>query len=194
MIYSEYINKASRTTAPTETINLEKDTLITYLKLTAKVIENLDLLKKKIYYNKPIDTEAFKENLIDVAGLAADMLSVDLDDDREEKGCYIDADILHGSIGIATESGELIEAIVKVLESGEELDTVNLKEELGDVSWYYALLVNTLADSDSDKGGELWENILKTNIDKLAARYPEKFTQEKAISRDLDTERKILED
>lgn len=42
----------------------------------------------------------------------------------------------------------------------------------------------------------LWwdlEQICITNIEKLKHRYPEKFTTEKAVNRDLDTERKILE-
>lgn len=34
---------------------------------------------------------------------------------------------------------------------------------------------------------------LQKNIDKLIARYPEKFNSEDAINRDLDAERKILE-
>lgn len=34
--------------------------------------------------------------------------------------------------------------------------------------------------------------ILKTNIDKLTARYPDKFTSDKAINRDLDAEHIIL--
>lgn len=37
------------------------------------------------------------------------------------------------------------------------------------------------------------EKILDTNIYKLKKRYPEKFDVEKAINRDLDAERKILE-
>lgn len=36
-------------------------------------------------------------------------------------------------------------------------------------------------------------NILDTNISKLKARYGDKFTSEKAINRDLKTERNILE-
>ncbi|MBT5073489.1 MAG: hypothetical protein HOH19_08390 [Kordiimonadaceae bacterium] len=35
--------------------------------------------------------------------------------------------------------------------------------------------------------------VATTNINKLKARFPEKFTQEKAYNRDLDTERDILE-
>lgn len=35
--------------------------------------------------------------------------------------------------------------------------------------------------------------IMQTNVDKLVARYGEKFSEEKAINRNLDSERKILE-
>lgn len=35
--------------------------------------------------------------------------------------------------------------------------------------------------------------ILQTNIDKLRARYPEKFTENNAVNRNLDKERQILE-
>ncbi len=34
---------------------------------------------------------------------------------------------------------------------------------------------------------------MERNIAKLQARYPDKFTQEQALNRDTDNERKILE-
>ena len=37
------------------------------------------------------------------------------------------------------------------------------------------------------------EDILQTNINKLQSRYPEKFTTEKALNRNLNVEREILE-
>lgn len=39
---------------------------------------------------------------------------------------------------------------------------------------------------------DFWQ-MLTTNIEKLQARYPEKFTQEAAVNRNLDAEREILE-
>jgi len=35
---------------------------------------------------------------------------------------------------------------------------------------------------------------MQINIEKLKARYPDKFTSDKAINRNLDIERKVLED
>ena len=37
------------------------------------------------------------------------------------------------------------------------------------------------------------EEILQTNIDKLRVRFPEKFTKENALNRNLEQERKTLE-
>ena len=78
----------------------------------------LDFMKKKLYYNKPINDEMFKNISID---------------------------------------------IMTVLNTYVAKNNLNI------------------------------EDIYQNNIDKLRARYGEKFTSERAINRDLDTERKILE-
>jgi hypothetical protein len=44
-----------------------------------------------------------------------------------------------------------------------------------------------------DELGGNWDDILNRNIEKLKARYPDKFDTERAITRDLDTERAILD-
>lgn len=95
-------------------------------------------------------------------------------------------ELLHAAIGISTESGEILDAFKKHLIYGKELDIINLAEELGDVMWYVAIITRYLDD-------RTLQDILDTNIKKLKARYPEKFSSEKALNRDLDTEREILE-
>jgi len=95
------------------------------------------------------------------------------------------ADNIHMSFGIVTEAGELADIFKKNLAYGKPIDWVNAKEELGDAMWY-------IANFCSINGFDL-EEILATNIAKLEARYPEKFTEEKANNRDLGRERKILE-
>ena len=94
-------------------------------------------------------------------------------------------DLLHASMGLVTEAGEFQDMLKKHLYYGRELDTVNLKEEVGDLLWYCAIALNAL--------GADFESVMQTNIDKLKARYPEKFTEDNANNRDLDTEREILE-
>ena len=95
------------------------------------------------------------------------------------------ARLLHGAIGLDTEVGELMDALKKHIYYGKPLDLVNVKEELGDLMWYIALICNTV---DVDM-----QTVMDRNIEKLAARYPDKFTEEDALNRNLDKERDILE-
>ncbi len=93
--------------------------------------------------------------------------------------------ILHGTIGVCTEAAELLDAIKKALFYGKELDMVNIHEEIGDILFYLFLVIKA-------SGGD-FNAILERNVAKLEARYPDKFTQEAAINRDLVKERKVLE-
>lgn len=101
--------------------------------------------------------------------------------DEDEKGAMI----LHSIIGAATEIGEMVECLSKCIFDGKPLDIVNLKEEMGDSFWYFGLLCNVL---ETD-----FETIEKQNISKLKLRYPEKFTEDCAINRDVKAERELLE-
>lgn len=94
-------------------------------------------------------------------------------------------DDIHMVLGMQTEAAEIADAYKKTIAYKKELDLVNVKEELGDILWYIANLCNI-------HGWDL-RDIMQTNIDKLKARYPEKFTEENALNRNLDKERAILE-
>lgn len=93
-------------------------------------------------------------------------------------------DIFHAIIGIATEAGELAEAYLKAWDDGK-VDVVNLCEEIGDVFWYAAIIAR--------EAGVSFEDIQRNNIEKLAKRFPDKFTEFNANNRDLAGEREILE-
>lgn len=93
--------------------------------------------------------------------------------------------LLHGAIGLCTESGELIDSLKKYIYYNKPLDIINLKEEIGDVLWYIALLCNALDCS--------MEEIMDTNIAKLKLRYENKFTEDSANNRNLEEERSLLE-
>lgn len=92
---------------------------------------------------------------------------------------------LHMVTGMVTESAEIADAYKKHFAYGKELDLVNIKEELGDIMWYIACMCEL-------HGWDL-RDIMATNIAKLKARYPNKFTSENALNRDLKVERNILE-
>lgn len=93
--------------------------------------------------------------------------------------------LLHAMIGLNTEQGEIQDMMKKHIFYGKEIDTVNFKEELGDLMWYIAIACDEL--------GVSLEKIMQTNVDKLRARYGEKFTENAALTRNLDKEREILE-
>lgn len=93
--------------------------------------------------------------------------------------------LLHAVIGIATESGELLDQMKKVVYYGKPLDRINIREELGDLMWYMAILMRELDLN--------LEEILELNIEKLRARYGDKFHASGALNRNLDEERRILE-
>lgn len=93
--------------------------------------------------------------------------------------------LLHALIGMVTEVGEFADQLKRHIFYGTPIDVVNLREEVGDARWYQAVAADAL-------GGDL-EAIDILNILKLARRFPEKFTEMKALLRDLPAERAVLE-
>jgi NTP pyrophosphatase (non-canonical NTP hydrolase) len=83
--------------------------------------------------------------------------------------------ILNGALGLAGETGEVVDLIKKHYFQGHELDISKLIIELGDVCWYIATLAHGL-------GVDL-ETIMIYNIEKLKKRYPDGFTVENSIYR-----------
>ena len=51
--------------------------------------------------------------------------------------------LLHGAIGLSTESGELLDQVKKNVFYGKPLDKVNILEECGDVLWYVCLILDS---------------------------------------------------
>ena len=84
--------------------------------------------------------------------------------------------LINGVMGLCGESGEAIDIVKKHLAQGHELDRDFLIKELGDVAWYLAETAYALDVS--------LEDVMKMNIEKLAARYPQGFDQERSVSRE----------
>jgi phosphoribosyl-ATP pyrophosphohydrolase len=83
--------------------------------------------------------------------------------------------LIHASIGMSGEAGEIVDALKKVMMYGSRLDIENLKEECGDVLWYMAIMLDALGSS--------FEEVMQMNADKLAKRYPNGFNEKDAIAR-----------
>ncbi len=87
--------------------------------------------------------------------------------------------------GLCTEAGEALDQLKKHKFYGRPIDEVNLIEEAGDLLWYIACLAHIL--------GVPLHRVAEINIDKLAFRYPEKFSEYLANNRELEGERAVLE-
>jgi len=98
---------------------------------------------------------------------------------RSAKELPLHTALLHIVTGLAGEVGELSDAIKKAEVYGNPYDMDNISEELGDVLWFLAYAANTF--------GLSLETISRQNIEKLAARYPDGYSDYHAFRR-LDKE------
>lgn len=79
--------------------------------------------------------------------------------------------------GANGELGEVTDILKKHLYQGHALDVDHLAEELGDVMFYLVNLANLF--------GLNMEDILADNVAKVSKRYPEGFSVEKSINREV---------
>lgn len=87
-----------------------------------------------------------------------------------------EAELMHAVFGISGEAGELLDAIKKHIIYKKPLDTTNVIEELGDLE-FYMCNIRTILNIDR-------EDCLKSNMEKLALRYPNyKYTDSRAVER-----------
>jgi NTP pyrophosphatase (non-canonical NTP hydrolase) len=80
-------------------------------------------------------------------------------------------------MGIAGEAGEIADSLKKVIFHGHDLDQEELVKELGDLDWYVTHLKKTLNISS--------DYVRMKNIEKLRKRYPNGFSEENSINREL---------
>lgn len=78
-------------------------------------------------------------------------------------------------MGLAGESGEVIDCFKKYMYQGHNLNYCKILEELGDALWYLTNLASLLNIS--------LEEIMEENIKKLEKRYPNGFNSNNSINR-----------
>lgn len=83
--------------------------------------------------------------------------------------------LLHAAVGVAGESGELLDIVKKHWAYGKELDREHLIEELGDIEFYLEAL--------RQQAGLHRDHIIEANIAKLQKRYPKTYSDDLAIAR-----------
>lgn len=89
-----------------------------------------------------------------------------------------DLELLNYSLGLAGETGEVIEMIKKTVFHGHEINSFEIQKELGDVLWYLSQIARM--------AGLTLDEIASTNIEKLRKRYPIAFSKEASINRPED--------
>ena len=85
--------------------------------------------------------------------------------------------LINGVMGLCGEAGEAIDIVKKHLHQGHPLDKEKLSGELGDIAWY---LAETAWALDIPL-----ERILRNNLEKLQNRYPEGFSSERSMDREV---------
>lgn len=172
---SDYVKKAIRTEsivgADVRVANVFSNLSMLNEELFSTVEIMADGLKKYIYYGK-------KSPHINIEETALDGIPKHTVTEQQLR-------LLHAGLGLLTEAQEFLAPVIYSISHGGKLDLVNLKEELGDMMWYEAIACDTL--------GTTFEEEQDRNIAKLTKRYPEKFTEELAINRDVAAEREVLE-
>lgn len=86
-----------------------------------------------------------------------------------------DTQLLCAAMGLAGESGEVVDIIKKWFEQGREIDESKLLLELADVSYYVNLMLFALGKNEQQMADALAE--------KLKKRYPNGFSKEASKNR-----------
>lgn len=186
MDFQTFKENALRTESRPERLNYNLGCLVQLLTAGVMMAKLMDTAKKTMFYGKPLDQDKFRTQ---VSQLQEQLMQVGqriyLVDTHEDTALHCpNLRIAHGAIGMFGESGELLEALLKQIRTGE-LDLVNTAEELGDSDWYKAIIHDETAVSE--------EQVREKVIAKLKQRYGDKFSSEAALNRDLAAERAVLE-
>jgi NTP pyrophosphatase (non-canonical NTP hydrolase) len=140
--------------------------------------EFLDMIKKHIAYGKPLDYVNLQEEIADIIWYLANEMRIQ--------------DISLNGVELITKHFMFKENLDKVShDMSKILVTYIMNAGMIRSASYFSLIsdlhmISAKLHLDFYKG-------LENNINKLKIRFPEKFTQEHALNRDLDSERKELE-
>lgn len=188
----QYVEDAKRTESRLENLNLNKEAVGSLLCMYIHITEILDGLKKSLYYGKNDKFEReLDSRLTAIKQLATTALtptnSCNYKVIKKDLIENIDPRVFHAILGIMTESGELADIILNLLnDPNSQIDPIHVQEELGDLSGWYTAIAHDALNLDMTE-------TLSKNIRKLKVRFPEKFTENNAEVRDLDAERTELE-
>lgn len=182
--FDQFIPLAIRTESKFDRVVFDKAAFTNILTAAIAAGNLLDLVKKTVAYNKPINPDTWNA-YVDALDSASNSLNNTDVNNLQKDEIGLNPRLFHGVVGIATEAAELLEAMNLAVQSDGEWDSVNIVEELGDIFWYKSLILNEINLPVN--------HILTKVINKLEVRYPDKYSNQAAINRDTATERVVLE-
>jgi NTP pyrophosphatase (non-canonical NTP hydrolase) len=109
----------------------------------------------------------------------------DIDSYQEEtaRTASTNVDAINCCFGLIGESGEVVDTVKKQLYQGHPYDKTRDKivDELGDVMWYICRFAACYDIKMSD--------VLQFNVNKLRKRYPDGFSTERSLNREVEEEK-----
>lgn len=186
MNFEEFTKNALRTESVVDNADVNMNEFQTLIDMFITVGTLLDYTKKGIFYN---NYSKFDMDYIALVERLNEQMSELIEHGKKgrvniKQNESLNFRLVHGLLGIMTESSEIAEHLLKHLRTGE-IDSVGIIEEISDIEWYKAILSDEF-DLNYDSGR-------KAIIRKLEMRYPDKFNVDLAAARKLDEERTILE-
>lgn len=175
--YYDYQAEADLTNSPIFTPqNIDRDKFVNNLRIISETADVLNIFKKLLFRGKS------PESLnMGPPPLLAHSLAVEFDPNNSSDATI---DVLHGSLGVITEAGEVADLLLRAIEDGQR-DDVNVFEEAGDMLWYINRMMRGI--------GKTMRECERGNINKLRGRHGATFSVERDHARNLDSERMQLE-
>lgn len=186
---AEYQQLASRTCPDLGTGQRNADHM--WLGITTEIGELLDVCKKNLAYGKEVDITNVGEEIADkmwyIANSANFVKEVLFDDITEfDATLYISfLDLYKSYFDIPVENRTTQDRVQFTIEFYQDFF-----RHFAELHVQHLVVCTKVV---SDYWGFDFYQILTNNIQKLQIRYPEKFTNEAALNRDLGAEREVLE-
>jgi len=138
---------------------------------------DLNEVKRTVFYGKVVPLSCQYQKPFNLKG------KISNNSDHNTKHLI---ELFHAVLGLRTETDELLMNYLEVVYHNKSIEEFrqNLLEEVGDVEWYLSKMYEQIYALT----GKTKAEVQQMNIDKLQKRYPDKFSNESALTRDTANE------
>jgi NTP pyrophosphatase (non-canonical NTP hydrolase) len=184
---ADYQQLAKRTCVNLESYDKNQNHM--WLGIVTEVGEILDVCKKNLAYSKPVDVVNIGEEIADVVWYIANKANLE--------GLILLDDITEVDETLWLNLCSAYDNFIKIAERTTDVKvnfTIQFyKDFFGNFDMLNTFDLLTVTKFLSDFWQFDFYQLLSNNINKLQVRYPEKFTNEAALNRNLEAERVELE-